>query len=551
MFFDVGRLVIVKHYFWISLAIAILPLLFVAGLYDYHSSQLRDRLLLERINSDLQTTFVQTNNFINKQNERLSDIVDLPEIATVLTNDLNQKIAPELLDLIYSKIEDTDVYSLLIYGPNGMFIRSFPPFSSQLQINIENLSDINARETEDIQLVLPGAGYPGWLLIKKPVERDNNTIGIVGLKIRLASMTEQAAPLFLKGVYEPLFLTPNNGALSIIGHSKTATNIIAESENFLPGWSIALQSIGNIDNQLSNRFWLLFIVLVSAFGVIWSFLNFSKRIARMITPLKDGAQAIANGDLTTLVDESGVGELGSLARAFNDMSRQLTKMIATRVYADKQASIGILATGIAHEIRNPLSTINTTVHGLLTSEKDHDRREMLKVISGEVIRTDSIVEEFMNYARPREPHKTIVLVDEVFQKIIVLISASALKNNIKISKLGDVSVKIFVDPGHFSQILMNIVLNSIQAMPDGGHITLRAHRENDNIYLKISDTGNGIPSDQLEKIQVPFYTTKAKGTGLGLSICAQLINVNNGSLDIDSDKGKGTVVTIAFPEIKL
>jgi two-component system sensor histidine kinase AtoS len=205
-----------------------------------------------------------------------------------------------------------------------------------------------------------------------------------------------------------------------------------------------------------------------------------------------------------------------------------------------------LATGIAHEIRNPLSTIHTTVHGLLRSEKDLDRKEMLKVISGEVVRTDSIVEEFMNYARPREPHKTEVLVDEALHKIIVLISTSALKNNVKISKLGDLSVKIFVDPAHFSQILMNLVLNSLQSMPDGGHLTLRAHRDKDYVYLIITDTGIGITEEALEKVQVPFFTTKKSGTGLGLSICTQLVNVNNGSLDIESEMAKVQLLLLRF-----
>jgi two-component system sensor histidine kinase AtoS len=276
----------------------------------------------------------------------------------------------------------------------------------------------------------------------------------------------------------------------------------------------------------------------------------SKNIARMLIPLKNGAQAIANGDLTVLIPETGVGELGSLARAFNDMSRQLSKMIATRVYADRQASLGILATGIAHEIRNPLSTIHTTVHGLLRSEKNCERKEMLRVINSEVLRTDSIVEEFVNYARPREPRKEIVLVEETIHKILVLISTSALKTGVKVSKLGDALVKIFVDPGHLSQILMNVILNALQSMSNGGHLTLRSHREKDQIYLSIADTGCGIPEHQLEKIQGPFFTTKKKGTGLGLSICAQLIKVNDGTLDIESVDGKGTVVTITFPKIK-
>jgi two-component system sensor histidine kinase AtoS len=103
--------VIVKRYLWISLAIAILPLLLIATLYDHHSSELRDRLYLERINSDLQATFVKTNNFIYEQNMRLDDVADLPEVASVLVNNVDKKIPPELLDLIYSKIEDADIYS--------------------------------------------------------------------------------------------------------------------------------------------------------------------------------------------------------------------------------------------------------------------------------------------------------------------------------------------------------------------------------------------------------------------------------------------------------
>lgn len=548
MLFNFGQLVLVKRYLWASLAVAILPLLFIAALYDHHSKNLTDRLLLERIESDLKTTLVKTNGFIDVQKKRLENIADLPEISSVFNDSFTRKLSPILLDFIYSEIGDPDIYGLLFYDVNGSLIRSFPSWYSKFDTHRSILNiDSDPTKLNAINLTLPKLGRPGWFLMKKAVMRKGELIGILALKIRLASMTEQAAALYLRGIYEPLFFTPNHGALSVIGQIKKPTTLLAQSEDFLPGWSIALQKSGEVTNESNIRIWLLLVVVASALGVTWLFLNMSERLARMIIPLKDGSQAIANGDLTTLVPESGLGELGTLARSFNNMSKQLSAMINTRVYAERQASLGQLATGIAHEIRNPLAIIRTTVHGLIASEKNFQHKEMLLVVNAEVIRTDAIVEEFMNYARPREPRKELISIEDALHKVSVLILTSALEEGVKVSTLGDVSLVVNVDPGHLSQILLNITLNALQAMPKGGYLTFRAYRQKDRVCLTITDTGHGIPENELVEVLAPFFTTKTEGTGLGLSICAQLIHVNDGTLYIESTVGEGTTVSITFP----
>ncbi len=276
----------------------------------------------------------------------------------------------------------------------------------------------------------------------------------------------------------------------------------------------------------------------------------SQRLARWVLPLKNGAKAIAAGNLNVRVAEDGPGELGMLARSFNNMSEQLSSMISSRVDVERRAALGNLATGIAHEIRNPLATIGTTVHGLIGSESDPERKKMLEAVDNEIIRTDAIVEEFMNYARPREPKMEPCSIRDVFNHVNVLVSTTALDAGIKISLLGQRSIVVFADPGQLRQVFMNIILNALQAMPEGGHLRLKAIDHAGLAEITVSDSGTGIEPEVLEKVQQPFFTTKQGGTGLGLAICAQLVKVNGGTFEIQSKLGEGTTIRITMPIVQ-
>lgn len=547
MIFDFGQLVIVKRYLWVSLAIAILPLLLIATLYNEHSSNLTDRLVLERMEGDLDATLAKIDAFIESQHKRLNTIADLPEISTAFSTAQTGQLPPRLLDFLYLAIGDPDIYSIAFYRTSGELVRAFPSWSQGLQ-STENMT-INslADNAEIIGPALPEAGRPGWFLVKKPVLRDGKEVGIVTIKVRLTSMTEQASELYRQGIYEPIIITPDADALSAVGHVVRPQQLLAESEPFLPGWRIALQQSGDPVTKPEIRHWLLLVVIVSALCVTGLFLNMSSRLARMITPLNNAAQAIAKGNLSSRVPDTGPGELGTLARSFNNMTAQLSQMIQSRVYAERQASLGTLATGIAHEIRNPLATIRTTVHGLMHSETDSERKAMLNAVNQEVIRTDAIVEEFMNYARPREPHKESVVISDMLQKVFTLSSAAAMENGVQLSTTGDTSLILYMDSGQLNQVLMNLILNALDAMPDGGHLHIRTHREGSQAVIDITDTGDGIKPEQLEAVQTPFFTTKKGGTGLGLAICSQLVQANAGQMEIDSTVGEGTRVRLRLP----
>jgi two-component system sensor histidine kinase HydH len=540
------QLTLVKRYLLVSLSLAVIPLVIIVALYDSHNATLANRLLLEKTEGEIQATVVKLENFIDIQIKRLNNLTDLQEIDSVFSKKYKRFHFPEqLLDFLYFETSDADIYSIEFYDVDGYFLSSLPKSNE-----VDNFLRIKGTTVDTVIIsdpVLPTPGKPGWFHIYKKVIRKNETIGTIALKVRLASLTEKTASLYRAGIYEPVIYTPNKESLNSVGTLINSEVLLINSESFIPGWLIGLKQKGQPVLETGVRHWLLLLVLVLAISIFALFFNMSKRLASWVVPLKDGAKAIARGDLNVKVPDNGPGELGMLARSFNNMSDQLSSMISSRVDVERRAALGNLATGIAHEIRNPLATIGTTIHGLIGSEKDPERKKMLEAVDNEIIRTDAIVEEFMNYARPREPKLEAASVSDVFNHVKVLVSATALDSGVEIRLLGQRSVMVFADLGQLRQVFMNIIFNALQAMPDGGHLSLRVVAKDDVAEISVSDTGVGIDPDTLAKVQQPFFTTKKGGTGLGLSICVQLIKVNNGTFNIDSELGVGTTISINLP----
>ncbi|MEB8432680.1 ATP-binding protein [Cocleimonas sp. KMM 6892] len=524
---------------------SILPLIVIAYLYDSHNSSLNNRLIDEKIEGEIQATVVKINSFIATQIKHLNDLDDLQGIDKLFSGTEIEKIPEQLLDFLYFQTSDTDIYSVEFYDLAGNYKWSLPKSmekKNQLLFEDASINGVNISKP-----IPPSSGKPGWFYIYKTMVRKGRSIGVIALRIRLTSLTELTTSLYRTGLYEPVIITSNGDRLNVVGVKVDKSKLFTKPYSFLPGWSIGLKQNGP---QISNpgiRYWLLFLVILSGLFVMWLFYNMSQRLTRIIAPLIKGARAIARGDFGVRVDGNIPGELGILARSFNNMSEQLSAMVTSRVDVERRAALGNLATGIAHEIRNPLATISTTVHGLICSEKDPERKNMLEAIDNEINRTDAIVEEFMNYARPREPKKEHVVIRDIFKHVQVLVSATALEAGVEISLLGQRSLEIHVDPGQIRQILMNIILNALKSMPDGGHLRLKAVQNNRVAEITVTDTGHGIKAEDLDKVKQPFFTTKAGGTGLGLAICVQLVKTNDGVLDIDSTVGEGTSVKIKFP----
>ena len=224
----------------------------------------------------------------------------------------------------------------------------------------------------------------------------------------------------------------------------------------------------------------------------------------------------------------------------------------------KLATIGELASGIAHEIRNPLAGIGAAVEVLAEKSSEQDR-EIVGEIRCQIQRLNSTLRGLLDFARPKEPEIVTCDVDELVKPMIALARPDAQKTHINIDADSITDLPpICTDPQQIQQAILNILLNGIQAMPHGGTLTIRGEviekmlqpGHPRTLRLAIHDTGVGIPPENLGRIFSPFFTTKHRGTGLGLAITRSIIEKNNSHISVQSEVDHGTTVTLEFPVCK-
>ncbi len=218
---------------------------------------------------------------------------------------------------------------------------------------------------------------------------------------------------------------------------------------------------------------------------------------------------------------------------------------------EKLFAMGELAAGVAHEIRNPLNSINVIAQRIQREfEPISDKDEYMKLISivrSEVNRVNNIIKQFLEYARPAKLHKELFNINTLIEDSILIIESEARQQNITLNREFDKSLDIPIDVEKFKQVLINLLRNSIESIDNGGHITVSTHRTANSLRIMIADTGAGIPNDILSKIFNLYFTTKATGNGLGLSIVHQIISEHNGQISIESNVNQGTNVLINLP----
>ena len=155
--------------------------------------------------------------------------------------------------------------------------------------------------------------------------------------------------------------------------------------------------------------------------------------------------------------------------------------------------------------------------------------------------------ELLDFARPMEPKRLETPVAEIVGRVRALVDRQAAQHQISIAEEIEAGLQIRVDPNQMQQVLMNLVLNSIHSMPEGGALTFRAHRHDHRVEIDVQDTGLGMTRDMLERVQLPFVSSRPDGTGIGLSVSQQLVERNQGQLSIASEPERGTTVTLSFP----
>jgi two-component system sensor histidine kinase HydH len=260
---------------------------------------------------------------------------------------------------------------------------------------------------------------------------------------------------------------------------------------------------------------------------------------RKTVPLSVSASRIVNEEGEFVGNIIILRDLGEIRRLQEEVRRK-----------EKLAALGRLAGGVAHEIRNPLSSIKglATYFGSKFAEESEDRKAA-NVMVREVDRLNRVVSELLELARPSELKLKQTDLNELLCHSVRLVQQDAQAKNIKInlSTSDDVPL-IQVDSDRLSQCLLNIYLNAIQAMSDGGVLSVKSLPEkNGTIKVEIGDTGKGINPNDLKKVFDPYFTTKPSGTGLGLAIVHKIIEAHQGNIKVVSAPGKGTVFSIVLP----
>lgn len=266
-------------------------------------------------------------------------------------------------------------------------------------------------------------------------------------------------------------------------------------------------------------------------------------------PLKDGKSIPMDVSVSLLEGDNGTF-LGHII-LFRDLT-EIQELKREIERSQRLASLGKLAAGIAHEIRNPLSSIKGFATFFNERFKDMpEYQSTAKIMIQEVDRLNRVITQLLEFARPLEVIKKPVSIRPLIQLSLKIIEREAQSKNIRITtKFSPEINEVHIDQDRFNQVLLNLYLNAVEAMEDGGVLSVALSREDDTqkVRITVSDTGAGIKKEDMVHIFDPYFTTKQSGTGLGLAIVHKIIESHKGEVKIESEFGKGTTVTITLPQ---
>ncbi|HUU81296.1 MAG TPA: ATP-binding protein [Acidobacteriota bacterium] len=236
-------------------------------------------------------------------------------------------------------------------------------------------------------------------------------------------------------------------------------------------------------------------------------------------------------------------------KTIEERAREQRELESQLNQAERLAALGQMCAGVSHEIRNPLGIIRSTAELLAgMPDSNESQRKLSSMIIEESSRLNNIVTEFLDFARPLEPNLQDCYLEDIIKRNLAFLHPELEKQKISIyDNLNNRSMKIKADPQMLYRVFLNIFVNCIQSMKDGGAVTVNVAEEKGHYIVEIRDTGSGISEEDLGKIFDPFFSKKDKGSGLGLSIVRNIIEGHRGSIKIESKVGSGTSVIISLP----
>lgn len=312
----------------------------------------------------------------------------------------------------------------------------------------------------------------------------------------------------------------------------------------------------------AERIRLILLALLGA-GLITVITLFTRRFTRPITGLGEAARRVTAGELDFEVPVDGPREVSRLAATFNEMliglrrSRELEEELQR---AERSAVIGRLASGIAHEIRNPLNFINLSIDYLretyppAAAPGRAEYTRILTTIKDELARLNRLVSDFLGYGRAARLKRRQIDVQTLIGEVRDLVATQAAQQNVEIAiRSTCAAATLLADPEQLKTCFSNIMINAVQAMPDGGRLTITLDEpadDPDHLHLDFKDTGHGIPPEMCDQVFEPYFSTRETGIGLGLALTRKIVEEHGGHIHVESPPGAGATFHVILPHLR-
>ncbi len=274
-------------------------------------------------------------------------------------------------------------------------------------------------------------------------------------------------------------------------------------------------------------------------GVAW---GLARTLTRPIQKLVEAAREIGQGNMNQEVATASDDEIGYLGETMEEMRRKLVA---------RDAQLRLMLGGVAHEIRNPLGSIELYA-GLVAGDlpAGDERKQHIEKVIGEVRRLNRVISEFLEFARPAPLQPQPTALASLVADAAFLLAPEMQKAGIQYEIHVAPDLEAYIDGGKIERVLINLMKNAVQAMRDGGHLSVRATADGGEVIVEVADDGSGMSEEVQKCLFEPFFTTKEKGSGLGMALVARAVEENRGRIEIDSRQGEGTVCRLRLPQSK-
>lgn len=383
----------------------------------------------------------------------------------------------------------------------------------------------------------------------------------------------------------------DNTASNIRGRYNTLSKIVSEKEEGKQGIfanEMLLEAIRISDKQIKYSYVMILTVVgvTMLFGIVLT-IFIPRVITKPILSLFNAAESVAAGDYSVrLINVKTSSEIDTLVKAFNNMidnidrknrelqmkNEEIMKLLettrrfnelleseiaqATReieekhwelMKSEKLAAIGELATGVAHEVRNPLSGIGLALELMKDETENEEHRQTITDILHEISRLERIVKGLFQLGHPKSLQLIECTPNDIVERALNLVSMKAKEKGVTIKKDLACRNNFYVDHEQIEQVVLNLLINGIDATGSSGEVRVATRSRNGSVEISVSDTGCGVPDEEMEKILQPFYSTKETGTGLGLAISSRIVEAHRGKLHITSRVGEGSTFVVEIP----